>query len=677
MILDSNFSFHLCKKFGVFVTITLIWLIIPGSSTLLPDTFKTCGIFLANFQPTSGEQGDVNYEIIKHVQLNQKKLRSLIIQNAVTKRQMHPTIFRSMKYDCFLYVHINFNWNLLTTIPSFENPLRRALYQNGLFLIVVNSNPFKLITRKSLESHLERQYRVFLVGMVHDMNPYYHHTTGRKFVFYRTYFFCIFCKRPLQRINPHKTNYFLIKLSSFKKIWIYAEHYYKIDEDYDLENHEFCEQENLLSLFTADFECEPSGLLNRLFVYASGYNFTMEPYLSGSFNYTVTPQMFYNAQYNRFGKFVTYSSPVLNRFRYPNIIYCFNSGRVTLAETSMWTKYIPLIIWGFVGLILLLLVILNARSRIKIIFKFQLQNLTQVTDSLFEIIGIIFRQSWSHKWKLLGIFHLLFSSFISLYENIVTVNVVVPLVPRPFLNTRELYNNNYTFVVQNSKFGRVKNWFYGEYNTTRLRKVELMYYEVWVEKYFLNHSDEMNYAIVGHLSKYSHYELITSVKGKTATCYQMYPSEKVFSPEPFYFLFRSAVASSLHRGVSRIQTAGFLNLIKKARGFRENLLAITYARPLVAHYETSSEYLKNHRVKENMITLGNIQPVLYAGIIIILSGAGFFFAEMSIFHLTSIKQKMTLLYGNGLQILCLLTNKLFYCCESLRISRAASNVDKY
>jgi len=145
---------------------------------------------------------------------------------------------------------------------------------------------------------------------------------------------------------------------------------------------------------------------------------------------------------------------------------------------------------------------------------------------------------------------------------------------------------------------------------------------------------KIKYTFVGYLDKHFHYRGVTFAKGKNDTCYQMFPTDKVFFQQPFYFHFTSAVASSLHRGVSRLQAAGFVRVYKSPKDFRESLSAVNFARRLAAKYENELTYedLKNNRLKENLITLGNFKSVFYAGLIIFLSDSVAIVAEVCIFH---------------------------------------------
>jgi len=134
------------------------------SSFVLSESFESCGIFLQNFEAYSNKQGDINHELIDYLHLEQNGLQSLIIKNELSKRDIHPTNFRSMKYDCYLYVHINFGKDLFTTLPSIDSPFRAALYKKALFLMIVEVNDKQMFTGESWYSQFDRQYIIFVVN---------------------------------------------------------------------------------------------------------------------------------------------------------------------------------------------------------------------------------------------------------------------------------------------------------------------------------------------------------------------------------------------------------------------------------------------------------------------------------------------------------------------------------
>jgi len=198
-------------------------------SAFLSRKLEICGIFLQDFQPYTREQGDFIHEALEVFQFNQtKRPTTFIIKNKLSHKKIHLSIFRSMNYDCFFFVHINFGKDLFSTIPSFKEPLQSALYQKALFLLFVTSNPHNMLTSGNRYLQHERQYRIFvfrikipfLISFLYRAIP---------FVFLRTYFFCSFCTYGLVLLNALKTtNILSSKLLSFEKHWkpTYVQHYF-------------------------------------------------------------------------------------------------------------------------------------------------------------------------------------------------------------------------------------------------------------------------------------------------------------------------------------------------------------------------------------------------------------------------------------------------------------------
>jgi len=141
---------------------------------------------------------------------------------------------------------------------------------------------------------------------------------------------------------------------------------------------------------------------------------------------------------------------------------------------------------------------------------------------------------------------------------------------------------------------------------------------------------EEKYALVGYFSKHYQFQAVKLVKDKNENCYQMYPNEGELFPKPLYYVFASALASSLYEGVSLLQAHGFVAVFQTANDFRESLSALSYTRPLIARYEKviTEKDFRDKRLKENLITLGNIKSVLNLGLIIIISASVSFVAEV-------------------------------------------------
>jgi len=510
------------------------------------------------------------------------------------------------------------------------------LYKKALFLIVVKNDPQAMLTTDSRGKQLDREHRIFFLRI--KITSYHKQHQAKTFTVNETYFFCPFCSLGFVRLNSTDVLRFSLKLDYFQKIRkldFTTRHYQVYSENY-IKNSEFCQQQSVMHLYKRDAICLNHHLLSELIVFASKSNVTLKLFSGPQFDFPKIPQIFGKIHSTNVKSLNTYWSTVLRMFEYPSIIYCFDLGRVTVAEANMWTKYVPFDIWGLLGLCFLLLAILNtAKKCSESSPKFILQNVIMFVNSFLKFMRIIWRQSLIHKWKLLGVLELFFSILISVYENSITANVVVPLVPKPFLSTEELYNNNYTFAVQTDFSSRIYDFLSDEYNTVNHRRVSVVdgfwYLAEFLEMYFLNHNTKTKYAIVGELSKHGHFRAVTLAKENKGTCYHIYPTEGAFYPEPVYFTFASAEASSFNKGISLLQTHGFVQAFDNANNFRESVFAVDVSRRFSAKhgYEvTTYKDLKNSRLKESMITLGNIKSVLYVGLALIICACLDFVAEV-------------------------------------------------
>jgi len=626
-----------CNNAGVFIVVYSLLSISACVSQFLLGSLETCGIFLHDFTPYTSEQGDVIHEIIKHLHLNQRRLQSVIVKNAVSQREVHTNIFKSMKYGCFLYAHINFGQDLFSTIPSFSDSLQRTLYKKALFLIFVKDNADKMLTSESSKLQRDRQYTIFVsrIYMIQNFNQ----LRTKILLFHKTYFFCPFCEHSLVQLDStNTTNILSINLLSYKKSWAtgLAQHYDKANNAEVLKSEEYCRQENAhIIMYEKNPRCQIDSIIIQMIVFASGSNVTVKQYVSKYPDDSKIPQIYTYCTYAGYQAREKYSSLILREHECPSIIYCYNLGKVTMAETNMWTKYVPNNVWALVGLCLLLSAILNATDGLHAKPDKSLsKSFVLFVNSFLKLINILWRQSWSHKLKLLASLELLFITLISLYENSITVSVVAPLIPRPLSNTIELYNNNFTFVVERQFSTTVYNWLSDEYNTVNYPRVlkakDFNLLDTWLEELFLGHGSQKKYAIVGFLYKYYHFRAVLYVKERNDTCYQLYPTEGEFYSTPFYFLFLSPVAPSLQTGALLVHAHGFLAMIEKSQNFIINFGVLDFTRPLLAKYDKDINNLdlKNNRLKENLITLGNIKSVLYIGLVLFLSSSVTFVAEI-------------------------------------------------
>jgi len=297
----TSFSYHLFKNIRLILALFSAWNTNGCSSILLSETFESCGIFLRNSQAYTNTQRDIIQEIIDPLQLEQTRPQSLIIKNELSTREIHPNIFRSMTYDCYLYVHVNFGRNLFSTIPSVENPLQSGLYKKALFLIIVEVNNYKMFKKDGgWTSQFERQYRIFVATI--NLTPLKNLHYTKPFTLCQKFFFCQFCSPSFVRLNPMDKTFLSFKLSSFEKKWVpeYAQHYYQLYYDVNLfANEEFCRKQNytklliIISIYTEGHrKCSSYYMLHQLIVLASGSNFTLKLFSGKHYDYSKIPQVF-------------------------------------------------------------------------------------------------------------------------------------------------------------------------------------------------------------------------------------------------------------------------------------------------------------------------------------------------------------------------------------------------
>jgi len=181
-----------------------------------------------NYYPYSFKHEDITHGILQHFFLQQKRPPSLIIKNELAQRYIYPNFFRSMKYECYLYVYIHFKNGLFATIPIYRSVEQLALLKKGWFLIFVKSNPHDMFTAEDRELELIRQNRIFVsrFRMTSKSNP----EKSKLIVVYETYFFCLFCPSGLVRVNSTNRSISSLSLSSFEKIWApeLAKHHYQV-----------------------------------------------------------------------------------------------------------------------------------------------------------------------------------------------------------------------------------------------------------------------------------------------------------------------------------------------------------------------------------------------------------------------------------------------------------------
>jgi len=300
------------KLMGSLLLIFSIWNFDVCSCSFESETFKTCGIFLRDFQPSSITQGDIVHKIIEQLQLKHlTRPMYKTIRNELSQRDIHPSIFRSMKYDCYLYAYIYLGDDLFSTLPSLGDDLiSSVLYKNGLFFIFFTKNPFEMFTHESRKLRIDRQYRIFVFRF-----RFYKNRT-KQFELNEAYFFCPFCLTSLIRLNCYTLNVLSLTVSNFQLSWApeLTNHYYLVYDSTPMKNEKLCRQQNAMYMYKRVIKCLHHIMVAPLIVSASGSNFTLKFYPSRNYNYSRIPTLYAHAKSYHTHLHHKYLSPVLAGF---------------------------------------------------------------------------------------------------------------------------------------------------------------------------------------------------------------------------------------------------------------------------------------------------------------------------------------------------------------------------
>jgi len=79
------------------------------------ESITTCGIFITSIKKTSVLSRNVLQNAIHMIYFHNPRLQTLIIQTTETNHSILPYIFKSMRDDCYLHIHFNFELGIFST----------------------------------------------------------------------------------------------------------------------------------------------------------------------------------------------------------------------------------------------------------------------------------------------------------------------------------------------------------------------------------------------------------------------------------------------------------------------------------------------------------------------------------------------------------------------------------
>jgi len=569
--------------------------------------WNTCGLFIKDLsEPSTYISYDSRSTIIRAVEIKQTIPQTFIIQtNNKSKVDLVPNWFPTMKYDCFVHLHIHNGENLFSTIPwdfgIYKNT--NVVYSRGIFVIMTLNNPKTMMyTIDDFVSQYKLQHRVFIIRYFLEVTQY-----KTRMFHNRMQFFCAWCSdTPFVSIKS-PVNILNANLLTFKSQWGVNTHYWPLgaNDDYDLQNIHDCYKKDLIEYFGEDgSKCLVVQSFYQLIGHSTGLNMSVQAF---SLWTNRVPRMII---FSPLDEDEVNSIPVLLKFFNKGLVYCIYDDLSYKRLTDMWIRNVGSEVW-----ILLLLTVIGI---------IVISILTDATRNSKNLLGLFFYNCWNvfrcvckqgvtHITTLCVILELMFCILQAAYENFVTVQMVVSVVQKPFASINELYNQNYTFFVPMNESTAV--WLQENYNYT---------FKYWdgvggdmadfstVKKYFWNKKNEEKFAVLDIFPTVDFTNVVRQFTGHLHVCYKITPQEGPFHPEPLYADFNSAIAETLATGVKFLQGGGFVDLLEKVESYSQTLHRRSTIRELQASDQdwiALKEKENQSLLQENMISFENCSTV--------------------------------------------------------------------
>jgi len=313
-------------------------------------------------------------------------------------------------------------------------------------------------------------------------------------------------------------------------------------------------------------------------------------------------------------------------------------------QTNMWVSNVSPVVWSLVILTLVLMAVIHgvkdfvAKNNLSCYFSLFMS----FANYFLHTVGTVSRQSLSHKSLYLAALELLFTFLLSAYENFMAVKLVVPISQKPFDNVKDLYDNNYTFLV--IQCTSVEIFIREEYRRKYKNKfIQVPSYKFGYDrtkKYFWKQRDGSRYAAFDPFRVENY--LINVIEDYTARlyeCYKMFLPESAFAPYPTFFMFHSAIAPELKQGLQRFFATGIGGFLSRSSNFKtlwKRKIRVRMKRQTDKAFKEILRQKEIGKVEGNMITLGNCVKVFsFAASVIICSFAMFLWENVRLSLLRS------------------------------------------
>jgi len=586
--------------------------------------------------------------LIENVQVKQQRLISVLVQNRKAIEiygryfDIAPAIFRSMTYMCYVHITISGPKFWMGSLPIWtpKGLNEQAVYKRALIIIIVRKHPRKMSYYTiDYEDMIKMEHRVFMYRIMLKGDGFH-----RKIVFSKAYFLCVFCEPGIVYIGDKNVD-LSTDISNFKHRWKYATHYWQRDFLEKISD-EVCNERTITSLSSISNKCHAAQAVTQLIFHSYDKNLTVVIW-----DYRGNPKISYPDTRTDPSDYI-HTKPDIETYERPIIMYCDYGGAFLVAQRDMWNKNVSTVVWVALAITILVLAVLSIlRDSNSYLGRSLLSILLLYLNNVVQLMRAFIRQGAAHKWILLAFIEIMVNIMLTAYENYITVNVVVPLVPKPYSNTKQIFDNNYYFTLngkskvctdifptppcENYVKYRADTWLQNEYNTVNHEKVfEISKYEFshkWIYNLLKKNETGKKHAVVGTSQNGDNFYFVEQTIGKMYSCYKIFPTDKAFNEYPILISFESAISSQLIRKMKVLKASGVLTAIELVTQFNRKIKANAELKRL-----RSSGKLLNYKGQDfsnfltnNLITLQHGTRPCMLGITVIIVSVVIFMLEFA------------------------------------------------
>jgi len=306
-----------------------------------------------------------------------------------------------------------------------------------------------------------------------------------------------------------------------------------------------------------------------------------------------------------------YSTPSLKSYEKLGMIYCLDKNVEFLRRGDIWFNILQKIIWFLLILTIFLVAVLNVLCST---LKRRIENvLEEICFEFWDILRTITRQTINLKDTRFLLLEIIFVILLIVYENYVTLEIVVLKVPKPFSDLKELVNQNYTFVLDKRTLNTASIWLKKEFNTTdddrRVLEADIKMQYSWIQQYFWKQSNSIfKYAVLDKYAGNTYIDYVTMLSEHLYLCHKLYPSHQAFWAMPDMYAFESPVSEYFRTGLSNLHASGVDLLLKNTNYEFSKYWARIQNRLEEANdkaMKASRDVEENNRFSNNMLRLKN------------------------------------------------------------------------